>query len=133
MAKRIIFNSIEEVKRASAVLKDCHVEHVFVDYPVKDDIPEKAFIVVMNKDLSEAQAPIQMINLSYKIYRTRHYKTTALTHMHYKPTFECTCRGCGKKFQHFEKYAKWCSKECKKDFRNKRELFKKAKNEQKNS
>ena len=130
MAKRIIFNTVEEVKRASAALKDYHVEHIFVNHPAKDDIPEKAFIVVMNKNLFDAQAAIQMINLSYKIHGARHYKMKALTHKHYKPTFECICRGCGKKFQHPEKYAKWCSKECKKDFRNKK---REQKHEQKNS
>lgn len=129
MAKKIIFNTIEEVKRASNALKDYHVEHVLVEYPAKEDKPATMFIAVMNKELANAFAIFKVADLRPKKTKGfRHYEMYALQHKHYQPKFECVCRECGKKFMHVVKEARWCSPDCKKKFRNtKREEKLKAK------
>ena len=115
MAKKIIFSTSEEVKRASNALKDFHIEHVLVNYP------DKMFIVVMNKDLAEAKASLELTNISIrKVHGARRFEMYALQHTYHQPKFECVCRECGKKFMHVVKYAAWCSSDCKKKFRNAR-------------
>lgn len=119
MAKKIIFNTIEEVKRASNALKDYHVEHVLVEYPAKEDKPATMFIAVMNKELANAFAIFKVADLRPKKTKgLRHYEMCALQHKHYQPKFECVCRGCGKNFMSVVKEARWCSHDCKKKFRN---------------
>ena len=121
MAKKLIFNTVEEVKRASNALKDYHVEHVLVEYPEKKDKSAKMFIVVMNKELANAVAALKVADLHAKKTKGyRHYEMAALQHKHYQPKFECVCRECGKKFMHVVKDAVWCSSDCKKKFRNAR-------------
>ena len=119
MAKRIIFQTTEEVKRASNALKDFHIEHVVVVYPAKKDKDGKQFIVVMNKNLNDAVIAIKTAKISFvKIHGMRHYEMTALNHTHYQPSFECKCRYCSKTFKSPIKEAVWCSKKCKHDFRH---------------
>lgn len=85
MAKRIIFSTPEEVMRGSNTLKDCHVEHVLVEYPAKDDKPTKKFIVVMNKDLAEAKASLELAHISIrKVHGARHFEMIAKNYKHYK-------------------------------------------------
>lgn len=118
MAKKIVLSSTE-VTRASNALKDFHCEHVLVSYPAHKDIPEKKFIVVLNKDFNLAKKAITEAKLSvFKVKNSRHYEKTASAHQHYKPVFECKCRHCGKSFASSIKEAVWCSDKCKKDFRN---------------
>lgn len=134
MAKKIIFNTTEEVKRASNALKDYHVEHVLVEYPTKEGKPATMFIAVMNKELANALAIFKVADLHTKKTRgLRHYEMYALQHKHYQPKFECICRECGKKFMHTVKEARWCSPDCKKKFRNARreERLKAKANEEK--
>ena len=90
MAKKINFKTIDEVQRASNALKDCHVEHVLVEYPehiVRNrTCPAKAYIVVLNKYLNDAKAAYQLANLTEThIKNQRHYEWTALTHNHFMP------------------------------------------------
>ena len=57
-----------------------------------------------------------------KVKNFRHYELAALSHGHYRPTFDCTCRGCGKTFEHVDPNAKWCSKECHNAWRKQRKV-----------
>lgn len=120
MAKKI---KVEFPKKASECLKGNKIEHVLVEYHHEDGgDPHKkddAFLVVQNKDLYNAKALILAGNISInKIKNVRHYENIALKHQHYQPTFDCTCRHCGKTFKSVVKEAVWCSNECKKAFRN---------------
>lgn len=112
MAKKI---KVAYIKKASESLKQRKIEHVLVQY--KDD----AFLVVMNKDYHDAKAVILADGCNIlKTKNVRHYENIALFHNHYAPSFDCTCRNCGKTFKFPIKEAVWCSKSCKKDFRNKK-------------
>lgn len=113
MAKKI---KVAHIMEASESLKKRKIEHVLVKY--KND----AFLVVLNKNVNSAKAALTEDKLSIlKIKSVRHYEDKALNHAHYQPTFDCTCRGCGKTFSHVDKNAKWCSKECKSNYyRNKK-------------
>ena len=112
MAKKI---KVAYIKKASESLKQRKIEHVLVEY--KND----AFLVVMNKYYHDAKAVILADGCSIlKTKNVRHFEMIALSHEHYQPTFECTCRNCGKTFKHVVKEATWCSKKCKKEFRNKK-------------
>ena len=109
MAKKI---KVAHVEKASESLKKRKIEHVLVKY--EDD----AFLVVMNKHANSAKAALTEDGLAIlKMKSIRHYEDKASKHSHYKPTFDCVCRGCGKTFTHIEKDAKWCSKACKSNYR----------------
>lgn len=123
MAKKINFKTIDEVVRASNALKDLHVEHVLVKYPQHMENnrtrAEKQYIVVRNTVLPDAKTAFEAANLTpSKIKNSRHYETTALNHNFYQPEFDCKCRNCGKTFKSVVKGAVWCSKDCKKAYRN---------------
>ena len=112
MAKKL---KVAHIKKASESLRKRKIEHVLVEY--KDD----AFLVVMNKYYHDAKAVILADNCSIlKVKNFRHYELAALSHEHYQPTFDCTCRGCGKTFKHVDPNAKWCSKECHSAWRKQR-------------
>lgn len=109
MAKKI---KVAQINGASESLKKRKIEHVLVKY-VKDGEVNDAFLVVMNKYYHDARAAILADGRSIlKVKNFRHYELAALSHEHYQPTFDCTCRGCGKTFEHADPNAKWCSKEC---------------------
>lgn len=120
MAKKII---VDEIKRASAALKDFHIEHLIVGY-VKPDGSRSASIVVLNKLFEDAKTAIQAADV--KILKTRgarHYERLATSEssrisIRWRPEFECKCRHCGKTFKSCVKEAVWCSRECKKAFRD---------------
>ena len=120
MAKKII---VDEIKRASAALKDFHIEHLIVAY-VKPDGSRSASIVVLNKLFEDAKTAIQAADV--KILKTRgarHYERLATSESSrisilWRPEFECKCRHCGKTFKSHIKEAVWCSRECKKAFRD---------------
>lgn len=131
MAKKINFKTIDEVVRASNALKDFHVEHVLVKYPEHIENnrtrAEKQYIVVRNTLLSDAKAAFEAANLTTcGIKNSRHYENTALHHNFYQPEFDCKCRYCGKTFKHVVREAVWCSKECKKAFRDEKRKAKLA-------
>lgn len=110
MAKKI---KVAHVKKASESLKQRKIEHVLVKYVDKDGNENDAFLVVMNKYYHNAKAVILADGCSIlKVKNVRHYESIALSHEHYQPTFDCTCRGCGKTFKHVDPNAKWHSKEC---------------------
>ena len=118
MAKKLI---VEFIKKASDSLRTRKIEHVLVQYPDKDGKKGDAFLVVMNKDYHDAKAVILADGCSIRRTKNvRHFEMIALSHEHYQPTFDCTCRNCGKTFKHSIREAVWCSKDCKKDFRNKK-------------
>lgn len=109
MAKKI---KVAQINGASESLKKRKIEHVLVKY-VKGGNVNDAFLVVMNKYYQNARAAILADGRSIlKVKNFRHYELAALSHEHYQPTFDCTCRGCGKTFEHADPNAKWCSKEC---------------------
>lgn len=115
MAKKI---KVAHVKEASESLRKRKIEHVLVRYVDKDENETDAFLVVMNKHFHNAKTAI--LDDGYSILKTknvRHYENIALSHKHYQPTFNCVCRGCGKTFMHVDPNAKWCSKECKSNYR----------------
>ena len=120
MAKKII---VDEIKRASAALKDFHIEHLIVGY-VKPDGSRSASIVVLNRLYEDAKTAIQAADV--KILKTRsarHYERLATSEssrisIRWRPDFECKCRHCGKTFKSHVKEAVWCSRECKKAFRD---------------
>ena len=123
MAKKI---KVESPKKASESLKRSKIEHVLVVYK-HENKKDDAFLVVQNKDLYNAKAIILADNVSIlKIKSVRHYENIALQHEHYQPKFDCTCRHCGKTFKSVVKEAVWCSKECKKAFRDAKRLTKSA-------
>jgi len=112
MAKKLV---VAHIKKASESLKKRKIEHVLVQY--KDD----AFLVVMNKHYHDAKAVILADGCSIiKTKNIRHFEMIALSHEHYQPTFDCTCRNCGKTFKSVVKEQVWCSAACKKEFRNKK-------------
>lgn len=114
MAKKINFFE-NEVERAVAALKDFHIEHVLVSYPAnaKTGMPEKKFIIVLNKHLNDAKTAFETAGLKLaSIKNVRHYESKALAFVHYQPQFDCKCRQCGKTFKSVVKEAVWCSKDC---------------------
>lgn len=118
MAKKI---KVAQINGASESLKKRKIEHVLVKYVEKDGNVNDAFLVVMNKHYHDARTAI--LTDGYSILKTknvRHYENIALSHQHYQPTFDCTCRGCGKTFKHVDPNAKWCSKECNNAWRKQR-------------
>lgn len=118
MAKKI---KVAHIKKASESLKRRKIEHVLVKYVDKDGNEVDAFLVVMNKYYHDAKAVILADGCSIlKTKNVRHYKMLALNHEHYYPTFNCTCRNCGKIFKSVVKEQVWCSAACKKEFRNKK-------------
>ena len=124
MAKKI---KVAHIKKASESLKQRKIEHVLVKYVKKDGSEDDAFLVVMNKHYHNAKAVILADGCSIlKVKNFRHYELAALSHEHYQPTFDCTCRGCGKTFKHADSNAKWCSKECKAAWRKAKKTTKAA-------
>ena len=119
MAKKI---KVAHIKKASESLKKRKIEHVLVQYPEKKNGKEgDAFLVIMNKDYHNAKAVILADGCSIiKTKNIRHFEMIALSHNHYQPTFDCTCRNCGKTFKSVVKEQVWCSAVCKKEFRNKK-------------
>lgn len=118
MAKKI---KVAQINGASESLKKRKIEHVLVEYVDKDGEVNDAFLVVMNKHFHDAKTAI--LADGYSILKTknvRHYEMIALSHEHYQPTFDCTCRNCGKTFESVVKEQVWCSAACKKEFRNKK-------------
>lgn len=111
MAKKI---KVAQINGASESLRKRKIEHVLVKHvDKKDGEVNDAFLAVMNKYYYDAKTAI--LADGYSILKTknvRHYENIALSHEHYQPTFDCTCRGCGKTFKHVDQNAKWCSKEC---------------------
>ena len=86
MAKKINFQTIDEVKRAHSVLLDMHVEHVHVVYPAnpEKDKPETQYIVVLNRLKNDAIVAFEAAGLSpRRINNQRHYERIASTHKHY--------------------------------------------------
>lgn len=128
MAKKINFFG-DEVNRAVAALKDFHIEHVLVSYPknAKTGKPEKKYIIVLNKHLSDAKTAFEAAGLKpVRIKNARHYEDKALAFVHYQPEFDCTCRQCGKTFKSVIKEAVWCSKDCRHAHRIERRNAKKT-------
>lgn len=118
MAKKI---KVAHIKKASESLKKHKIEHVLVKYVKKDESEDDAFLVVMNKYYHDAKTAILADRYSIlKTKNVRHYENIALSHEHYQPTFDCTCRGCGKTFKHVDSNVKWCSKECHNAWRKQR-------------
>lgn len=119
MAKKII---VDEIKRASAALKDFHIEHLIVSY-AKPDGSRSASIVVLNKLFEDAKTAIQMADV--KILKTRgarHYEKLATSEssrasVQWKPSFEHKCKHCGKTFSSPIKEQVWCSHACKWTYR----------------
>jgi len=110
MTKRI---KVDEIKRASAALKDFQIEHVIVSYSHEDGTKDES-IVVLNVLFEDAKAAIQAANV--KILRTRgtrHYEKLTLKHTHWTPKFEHKCKYCGKTFTSPIKEQVWCSPKCK--------------------
>ena len=133
MAKRIVLTS-NEVQRAAFALKDFQIEHVLVSYPehtVKGKTtPAKKFIIVKNVDIQQAKKVIKDADITICAIRgARHFAHIANSHVkgYYQPTFQCTCRHCGQKFNSNVKTAVWCSDKCYKAFR---QAKKNAKNSQ---
>ena len=121
MAKKL---KVTHIEKALESLRECKIEHVLVRYVKKDGNESDAFLVVMNKYYHDAKVAILAKGCSIlKVKNFRHYESTALSHEHCQPIFGCVCRGCGKSFEHVDKNAKWCSKECKSNYRrNKKAL-----------
>ena len=121
MAKKINFIATSEVVRASNALKDMHIEHVMVEYP------KKVYLVIRNRLLADANATFAAIGVTPTHVKTqRHFESVALQHTYYQPQFDCKCRRCGKTFKSVVKEAVWCSKECKKAFRDEKRMNKTA-------
>lgn len=111
MAKRI---KVDEIKRASAALKDFHIAHIVVSCKHEDYINES--IVVLNKLYEDAKAAIQAANVKIlKTRNARHYEKLSLNKhcTALEPSFEHTCKHCGKKFTSSIKEQVWCSSACK--------------------
>lgn len=127
MAKKINFIAASEVVRASNALKDMHIEHVMVEYPKREDQNSKVYLVVRNRLLADANATFAAIGVTPTRVKTqRHYESVAMQHTYYQPQFDCKCRHCGKTFKSVVKEAVWCSKECKKAFRDEKRKNKTA-------
>lgn len=127
MAKKINFIAASEVVRASNALKDMHVEHVMVEYPKHENKDAKVYLVVRNRLLADAIAAFTAIGVTPTRVKTqRHFESVALQHKYYQPQFDCKCRHCGKTFKSVVKEAVWCSKECKKAFRDEKRKNKTA-------
>jgi len=110
MAKRI---KVDEIKRASAALKDFHIAHVIVSYK------DKHSIVVLNKLFEDAKTSIQAAGVKILSVRgARHYEALALKHTLYEPMYEHSCSYCGKTFKSPIKEQVWCSRKCKNANRN---------------
>ena len=130
MAKKINFLTVDETKRASAALRDLHIEHVVVQYPKwvyehgdartpKQDEITAYYLVVLNRLLNDAKAAFSEAKLTpKKIKNARHYEALTVKHQHYQPKFTCKCRHCAKEFTSAVKEAMWCSPKCKQNFRN---------------
>ena len=129
MAKKINFIAASEVVRAANALKDMHIEHVMVEYPKRksEDKDAKVYLVVRNRLLADAIAAFTAIGVTPTRVKTqRHYESVAIRHTYYQPEFDCKCRQCGKTFKSVVKEAVWCSKECKKAFRDEKRKNKTA-------
>ena len=127
MAKKINFIAASEVVRASNALKDMHIEHVMVEYPKRENQSAKVYLVVRNCLLADAKAAFKAIGVTpTRIKTQRHFESVALQHKYYQPQFDCKCRHCGKTFKSVVKEAVWCSKECKKAFRDEKRKNKTA-------
>lgn len=119
MAKKLTI-LVNEVQRASNALKDFQIEHVVVYNKQSDN----ASILVLNKDASTAKDVITLAEITIvKMKGFRHFEQYAANNQHYKPQFECKCRGCGKKFNSSVKEAVWCSPKCKSDFRKAKKML----------
>jgi hypothetical protein len=122
MAKKIQLIT-DDYTKAQEALRNGKIEHVYVEYKEKNNFTKK-FIVVLNKHRANAVALIKAANIDIKrVSNYRHYEMLALSHKHYLPTFECTCRGCGKSFKHADANAKWCNKECKQSWRKAKKML----------
>lgn len=89
MAKKINFKTIQEVDRASNALRDFHIEHVLVKYPLHpkggDTDKTNHYIVVLNRLLSDAKIAFETANLTpSRIKNQRHYERVAAAHKHFK-------------------------------------------------
>jgi hypothetical protein len=127
MAKKINFIATSEVVRASNALKDMHIEHVMVEYPKHENKDAKVYLIVRNRLLADAIATFTAIGVTPTRVKTqRHFESVALHHTYYQPQFDCKCRHCGKTFKSVVKEAVWCSKECKKAFRDEKRKNKTA-------
>lgn len=131
MAKKINFIAAPEVVRASNALKDMHIEHVLVEYPKHvehgRERPANVYLVVRNRLLADARTAFTAIGVTpTRIKTQRHFESVALQHKYYQPQFDCKCRHCGKTFKSVVKEAVWCSKECKKAFRDEKRKNKTA-------
>lgn len=114
MAKRI---KVDEIKRASAALKDFQIEHIVVSHPRQDKTTNDS-IIVLNALFEDAKAAIQAANV--KILRTRgvrRYEYLALKYKHWQPSFAHKCKHCGKAFTSPVKEHVWCSHACKNAYR----------------
>ena len=122
MAKKIQLVT-DAYTKAQEALRNGKIEHVYAEYKEENNFTKK-FIVVLNKHRANAVALIKAANIDIKrVNNYRHYEMLALSHKHYQPTFECTCRGCKKTFKHVDKDAKWCSKECKASWRKAKKML----------
>lgn len=137
MAKRIFLNEAE-VQRASNVLKDLQIEHIVAErnYRYGKEKRCDVFIVVLSKDFKAALQGIKSAKPGIVVLRTngarkyeyyKGWKDSTFWH----PMFQCTCRHCGKTFQHPVKVAAWCSPECRSEFRRIKREQKKLQNERK--
>lgn len=127
MAKKINFIAASEVVRAANALKDMHIEHVMVEYPKHKNKDGKVYLVVRNRLLADAIATFTAIGVTpTRIKTQRHFESVAIQHTYYQPEFDCKCRQCGKTFKSVVKEAVWCSKECKKAFRDEKRKNKTA-------
>lgn len=96
MAKKINFLTVDETKRASAALRDFHIEHVVVQYPKwiyehgdartpKPGEITTCYLVVLNRLLNDAKAAFSEAKLTpRKIKNARHYERIANNHRHVK-------------------------------------------------
>lgn len=96
MAKKINFLTVDETKRASAALRDFHIEHVVVQYPKwvyehgdartpKQDEITSYYLVVLNRLLNDAKAAFDEAKLTpRKIRNVRHYENICKNHNHFK-------------------------------------------------
>lgn len=120
MAKRI---KVDEIKRASNALKDFQIAHIVVSYKHENYINES--IVVLNKLYEDAKTAIQAADVKIlKTRNARHYEKLSLNKhcTAWEPSFEHTCKHCGKKFTSSIKEQVWCSSACKWAYRKELKL-----------
>jgi len=121
MAKKII---VDEIKRASNALKDFQIDHIIASYAKADGTKDES-IIVLNRLYEDAKVAIQTANV--KILKTRsarHYEKLSLNKhcTTWEPSFEHTCKHCGKKFTSSIKEQVWCSSACKWAYRKELKL-----------